>query len=126
MNNNFEFTEMWCVARFGSIFTKLKNVKNTHEGVSILVKLQAKVCNFTKINSPPWVFFTFFKLYKCYQIAQRIRNGWKEMYSHLKSQMLTASFQNKCTVNGLLFIRLQTFQMTKYFNVGLIEFTLSL
>ena len=28
-------------------------------------------CNFTKINTPPWVFFTFFKLYKWYQIAQR-------------------------------------------------------
>ena len=25
----------------------------------------------TKINTPPWVFFTFFKLHKCYQIAQR-------------------------------------------------------
>ena len=32
---------------------------------------QAKACNFTKINTPPWVFFTFFKLYKWYQIAQR-------------------------------------------------------
>ena len=28
-------------------------------------------CNFTKINTPPWVFFTFFKLYKWCQIAQR-------------------------------------------------------
>ena len=28
--------------------------------------------NFTKINTPAWVFFTFFKLYKWYQIAQRI------------------------------------------------------
>ena len=26
----------------------------------------------TKINTPPWVFFTFFTLYKWYQIAQRI------------------------------------------------------
>ena len=26
----------------------------------------------TKTNTPPWVFFTFFKLYKWYQIAQRI------------------------------------------------------
>ena len=52
----------------------LKNVKNTHGGVLILVKLQAEACNFTtKINTPPWVFFTFFKLYKCYQIAQRTR-----------------------------------------------------
>ena len=43
----------------------LKNVKNTHGGVLILE-------NFTKIDTPPWVFFTFFKLYKYYQIAQRI------------------------------------------------------
>ena len=28
--------------------------------------------NFTKINTPPGMFFTFFKLYKWYQIAQRI------------------------------------------------------
>ena len=28
----------------------LKNVKNTH----------ALACNFTKINTPPWVFLTFF------------------------------------------------------------------
>ena len=27
--------------------------------------------NFAKINTPPWVFFTFFKSYKWYQIAQR-------------------------------------------------------
>ena len=29
-------------------------------------------CDFTKINTPSWLFFTFFKLYKWYQIAQRI------------------------------------------------------
>ena len=28
-------------------------------------------CNFTKINTPPWVFFKFFKLYKWHQIEQR-------------------------------------------------------
>ena len=33
-----------------------KNVKNTHAGVLILVKLQA----FTKINTPSWVFSLFF------------------------------------------------------------------
>ena len=44
----------------------LKNVKNTHGGVLILVKLQAY-----KINTPPWVFFMSSKLYKWYQIAQR-------------------------------------------------------
>ena len=50
----------------------LKNVKNIHGGVLILVKLQAQAYNFTKINTSPWVFFTFFKLYIWYQIAQRI------------------------------------------------------
>ena len=44
----------------------LKNVKNIHEGVLLLVKLQASA----KSNTPPWVFFTLFKLYKWYQIAQ--------------------------------------------------------
>ena len=40
----------------------LKNVKNTHRE--------------TLLKTPPWVFFTFFKLYKWYQIAQRIAYGW--------------------------------------------------
>ena len=29
-------------------------------------------CNFTKRSTPPWVFFTFFKLYKWYQISQSV------------------------------------------------------
>ena len=52
----------------------LKNVKKTHGGVLILVNLQAEACNFTKSSIPPWVFFTFLKLNKCYQIAQSIAN----------------------------------------------------
>ena len=47
-------------------------MKNTHGGVFLLVNLQAEACNFTKSNTPPWLFFMFFKLYKRYQIAQRI------------------------------------------------------
>ena len=58
---------MWCFARFDIICAILKNVKNTHEGVILLVKLQALA-----INIPLWVFFTFFKFYKLKQIAQRI------------------------------------------------------
>ena len=46
-------------------------MKNTDGGVLILVKLQAKAYNFIKINTPTWVFFTFFELYKWYLIAQR-------------------------------------------------------
>ena len=30
-----------------------------------------EACNFTKSNTHPWVFFTFLKLYKWHQIAQR-------------------------------------------------------
>ena len=41
-----------------------KNVKKTHEVVLLLV-----ACNFTKSNTPSWVFFTFLKLNKWYQIA---------------------------------------------------------
>ena len=52
-------------------FVQFKNVKNTHGGVLILVKLQAEACNFTKINIPPWVFFTIFKFDKWYQTVQR-------------------------------------------------------
>ena len=52
-------------------FVQFKKHEKYHGGVLILVKLQASACKFTKINAPPWVFFTFFKLYKWYQIAQR-------------------------------------------------------
>ena len=31
-------------------------------------------CKFTKGNTPLWVFFTFFKLYKWYQITKNITN----------------------------------------------------
>ena len=55
-------------------------MKNIHGGVLILVKLQSSACNFTKINTPPWVFFTFFKLYEWYQIAQSTTSYW---VSHL-------------------------------------------
>ena len=48
----------------------LKNRKNTNGRLLLLVKLQAKTCNFTKSNTPPWVCFTFFKLSEWYLIAQ--------------------------------------------------------
>ena len=42
---------MGCVAWFCTI-CNLKNLKNTHGGVLLLV-------NFTESNTPPWVFFAF-------------------------------------------------------------------
>ena len=47
-------------------------MKNTHGRVLLVVKLQTEDCNLTKSNIPPWVYFTFFKLHKRYQIAQSI------------------------------------------------------
>ena len=68
----------------------LKSMKNTHGGVLILVKLQAGACNFIfiKINTPPWVFLKFFKLYEWYQIAQR--NAFRVL-----SNILMESFVKK-------------------------------
>ena len=39
-------------------FVHLKNMKK-HEGVLLLVILQAEACNFTKSNTLPWVFSCF-------------------------------------------------------------------
>ena len=54
--------ETLCVIR--QHLYSLKNVKSIHRGVIVLVKLQAEFCKFTESNTPAWVFFTFFKLYK--------------------------------------------------------------
>ena len=51
----------------------LKDVKNTHGRELLLVKLQAEVCNFTKSKTPPWRFFTLFKLCKCTKRAKRLK-----------------------------------------------------
>ena len=53
------------LTRFGTVCTIKEKVKSTHGGVLLLG-------NFTKSSTPPWVFFTFFKLYKWCQIAQSI------------------------------------------------------
>ena len=50
----------------------LKIVKNTQREVLLLVKLQTKSFSFNKSNTPPWVFFTFFKLQKWSQIVQSV------------------------------------------------------
>ena len=57
-----------------AIWYHLYNFKNVYRGVMHLVTLETEVCNFTKSNIPPWVFFKFFKLYKWQQIAQNMTN----------------------------------------------------
>ena len=54
---------MRCFARFIIVCTILKNVKDTHGRVLLLVKLQAEACNLTKSNTSPSVCFTIFELY---------------------------------------------------------------
>ena len=54
-SNNLGIQALKRFARFGTICTILKNMKNTHGAVILLV-------NFTKIITPPWVFFMFFKI----------------------------------------------------------------
>ena len=51
-------------------FVRFKKSENTHGRVLLLVKLQVSACNFTKSNTPPWLFFTFLKLYIRYQITR--------------------------------------------------------
>ena len=58
----------------------LKNVKITHRRVLLWVKLQT----FAKSNILPWMFFTFFKLYKWYQSAQSVLISSIRTYSSIK------------------------------------------
>ena len=50
----------------------LKNVKKTHGGMTLLLKLQTEASNVTESITPPCVFFTFLKLYRWHQIALSI------------------------------------------------------
>ena len=49
-------------------FEKLEN----HPWRSVTFRCGLKACKLTKSSTPSWVFSTFFKLYKWYQIVQRI------------------------------------------------------
>ena len=44
--HHFLFFYMWCFAQFGTICFNFKNVKSTHGGVFLLVKLQASACRY--------------------------------------------------------------------------------
>ena len=70
----------------------LKDVKNAYGDVLLLVKLQALSCNFTKITTPPRVFFTFFKLCKWFQIAQSITNFLISFISNTEYNSLSLTF----------------------------------
>ena len=71
---------MNCFARFGIICTVLKMLKKKILMDECYFYLSCRL-NFTKSNSPPLVFITFFKLNRWYQIAQSITSSghqrWK-------------------------------------------------
>ena len=65
---------------------QFKKRKKTHRRVLLLVKLQVLACNFTKKNTPPWVFFIFLNCTN----GTKWRNGphiiyraWGLNYPHL-------------------------------------------
>ena len=80
-----------------------KYVKNNLGGVLLLVKLRASACNFTKSNTPPWVFFMFFQLYKWYQIAQSVILNYSihNYLYYLFWIVFTSSFLISLPVNNL-------------------------
>ena len=66
---------MWCVAQFGTILCNFKNVKNTHGGVLLLIKLQASTCNFIKVTL----------LHGCFSRILNCANGTKSRKaSHIR------------------------------------------
>ena len=60
---------MLCSAQFVPFALFKKREKYPWRSVTFSKVL---ACNLTKSNIPPWLFLTFFKLYKWYRIAQRI------------------------------------------------------
>ena len=69
-------------------FVQFKNVKNTLQLYS------------HEANTTPWVFFTFFKLYKWYQIAQSVSSFIRNIcFIILKSGLLDCISIDMCGVN---------------------------
>ena len=50
IDSSYHMPQMWCVARFDTICTIYKNVKNTHGGVLLLVKFQANPASLLKVT----------------------------------------------------------------------------
>ena len=72
-----------------------------------------KAYNYTKSNTPSWVFFTFLKLKKCYQIVQNITglkfanlNLTRKLATHKKKKIMSWLAYDKITkqqANKLIF-----------------------
>ena len=81
----------------------LKNVKNTHGGVLILVKLHAKACNFTKINTSTWVFARFLNCTNSTKSRNAPHNSIANFLIHeSKYSLITAAVVWRCSVEKVL------------------------
>ena len=66
-----EGKDTWCFAQLVPFLQFKKREKLPWRSV-IFSKVANRSRHFTKSNAPPWIFFTFFKLCKWYQIAQSV------------------------------------------------------
>ena len=88
---------MLCVIWYNS--HDLKNVKNTHGGVLLLVKLQAEAS--LTSNTPPWVFFTFLNCTNGTKLRKRHKYVYCSAHTiHMKeNRSLLLSQRNPLTTN---------------------------
>ena len=100
---NYVWMYLWmCGVHLCNLYN-FKNVKNTHGGVLILVKLQAEV----------WMFFTFFKLYKCYQT----RNASHILHGNFFSNNLSIGVNNPFYPTVHLLYPLETSENQRFSDV---------
>ena len=60
----YKFSNTWDTLRNLVTYVPFKKREKYHEGVLHLVMLQAEAFNYTKSNTPAWVFFAILKLFK--------------------------------------------------------------
>ena len=77
----------------------LKNVKNTHAGLLLVVKLQGEGCNSAKCNTLLWVFFSFLDC----------RNGTKSRKASQINKMSTFK-QTHLNLFNILKVQLYRFE----------------
>ena len=103
------------------LFVQFKNVKSTHGGALLLVKLQ-------KSNTPPWVFFLVFKIVQ--MVPNRARNHilsewvnhifwylyqWKAYCLGLTMILYWKTSHNLCSNNHLKYMTLKMLQKAGLF-----------
>ena len=83
----------WRSVTFGKVAGLLESLFHKFAGLracNFIKKRLQKACNSNKSNNPQLVFFTFFKLYKWYQIAQNLKYALilKNDYAHHQKCLL--------------------------------------